>query len=248
MNRSDFLVSDLHLGAAPPATEAAFLRFAAWLQPRAASLWIVGDLFDFWFEWGDLVPGMHFRTLAALRALVDAGVPVSLVGGNHDAWGGAFLRQHVGVAVVDGPLRVRLGGREALVAHGDGVGRGDLKYRTLKGVIRSRPAVAAFRLLHPEIGLGLARRVSTTGDKLETDSRLQGRAVHIREWARAQLLQEPRLGLVVCGHSHRAEVLEVRSDGYYVNAGDWLARFPYVEASPGEAPRLHYWDGSAADR
>src|SRR5690606_36970655 len=117
------------------------------------SVLLVGDLFDFWFEWGGVVPGKYFRVLSALAEVVDAGVPVTLIGGNHDAWGGAFLRDEVGVSFHPDTLVTELGGRRTLVAHGDGLGRGDHKYRVLKAVIRSRPAILGFRLLHPEIGM-----------------------------------------------------------------------------------------------
>src|SRR5690606_18615509 len=187
MDRSDYIASDVHLGAVPRETETAFLDFLEHVGAHARSLLLVGDLFDFWFEYGPVIPGKHFRVLAALRELVDAGVPVTLMGGNHDAWGGRFLREEVGVAFHADAIEMELGGRRALVAHGDGVGRGDLKYRALKAVIRSRPAILGFRLLHPELGMRLAGAVSTTEHKVENDDRARSRAEFIAEWARERL-------------------------------------------------------------
>src|SRR4051812_36349674 len=92
MRRPDYIVSDLHLGAVPDSTERAFGAFLEEVERSAASLLIVGDLFDFWFEYGSIIHGRHFRVLAALARLVERGIPVSMVGGNHDAWGGDFLR------------------------------------------------------------------------------------------------------------------------------------------------------------
>lgn len=242
MTKPDYIVSDIHLGAVPRETERAFLSFVEHVGAHARSLLIPGDLFDFWFEWGDVIPGEHFRVLAALSALVDAGIPVSMVGGNHDAWGGRFLRERVGIALTNGMLRTTLGDRAALVAHGDGVGRGDLKYRALKAVIRGRGAIAGFRALHPELGLRLARRVSSTEAKADEDAASKGRSRYIEAWAVEMLRAEPSLALVVCGHSHVPTMVEVGPGRYYLNSGDWVRNFTYVTVAPGEAPVLRRWE------
>lgn len=241
MNKPDYVCSDTHLGAVPQETERAFLRFLEHVGASAAQLVLPGDLFDFWFEWGTLIPGKHFRVLGALASLVDAGIPVSMVGGNHDAWGGRFLTEEVGMTFSPGTLRMRIAGREALVAHGDGVGVGDLRYRVLKATIRSRAAIAAFRALHPELGLRLAHRVSTTEEKAGNDPAHEGRARYIADWARATLEAEPGLGLVVCGHAHMPVVEEVEPGRYYVNGGDWVTNRSYAVIAAGEAPDLREW-------
>ncbi len=241
MDRSDYIASDVHLGAVPRETETAFLDFLEHVGAHARSLLLVGDLFDFWFEYGPVIPGKHFRVLAALRELVDAGVPVTLMGGNHDAWGGRFLREEVGVAFHADAIEMELGGRRALVAHGDGVGRGDLKYRALKAVIRSKPAILGFRILHPELGMRLAGAVSTTEHKVESDDRARSRAEFIAEWARERLRADPGLGLVVCGHAHLPALEEVEPGRFYVNSGDWIRHDSYVTVRPGEAPEMHRW-------
>jgi len=247
MNPTDYLASDVHLGAVPAATERRFVSFLEHVGSAGArSLLLAGDLFDFWFEYGPVIPGKHFRVLAALAALVDAGIPVTLVGGNHDAWGGRFLREEVGVRYTVGLLRTELGGRPALVAHGDGLGRGDLKYRALKAVLRSRAAIAAFRALHPELGVRLAQRVSTTQAKADADAAASGRARFLEEWARARLADEPSLGYVVCGHSHVPTVVEAEPDRYYLNAGDWVRHDSYIVVGADGRPELHTWRPQAA--
>lgn len=246
MSTADFIISDLHLGAVAPETERAFAAFLRARAPEMRSLLIAGDLFDFWFEWGGVTIGAHFRCLAALADLVEAGVPVTLIGGNHDAWGGSFLQDEVGIRVLEGPVRMRLGGRDALVAHGDGVGQGDLRYRALKSVIRSRAATGAFRMLHPEIGLRIARAVSTTTHKAAGDGASSGRAGYIRDWAVARLKEDRSLGMVVCGHTHAAEIREPCEGRYYLNAGDWLHHYSYAVVADGEPPRLLTWSPQAA--
>lgn len=238
-----FITSDVHLGAVPEETERAFVRFLEHVGAEGRRLILPGDLFDFWFEYGDVIPGEHFRVLAALAELVDAGVDVLVTGGNHDAWGGSFLEEHVGVAFHAGRVRTEIAGRPALLAHGDGVGKGDLKYRGLKLLLRSRPAIWAFRALHPELGMRLARRVSTTEAKADTDPGKLGRARFIESWAHERLEDDPELAYVVCGHAHLPTITEVGQHRYYINSGDWLTHFSYVTVGEAGVPALRTWEG-----
>jgi UDP-2,3-diacylglucosamine hydrolase len=135
---------------------------------------------------------------------------------------------------------MQLGGQRALVAHGDGLGAGDLKYRALKAVIRSRAAIAAFRALHPMLGLRLAERVSSTDAKPGEAAQLAGRAAFLEEWARARLAEDAGLGFVVCGHSHVPALVPVSEGRFYLNAGDWLRHFSYVRLEDG-VPVLARW-------
>ena len=241
MSKPDYITSDVHLGAVPERTERSFRRFLEHAGSEAGRLLIPGDLFDFWFEYGDVIPGRHFRVLAALRDLVDSGVPVTLLGGNHDAWGGRFLEEHVGVSFHPGHVRMEIAGQPALLAHGDGLGRGDVKYRALKVMLRSPPAIWAFRALHPELGLRLAERVSSTEAKADDDPGKQGRAAFIEEWARERLASDPSLGWVVCGHSHLPAILEVEPGRHYLNAGDWITHATYIVVARDGTPELREW-------
>jgi UDP-2,3-diacylglucosamine hydrolase len=245
MDKPEHITSDVHLGAVPAETERAFVRFLEHVGAEGRRLLIVGDLFDFWFEYGEIIPGRHFRVLAALSDLVDSGVSVLLTGGNHDAWGGRFLEEHVGVEFHPGHFRTELAERPALVAHGDGLGRGDLQYRVLKALIRSRPLVGAFRILHPELGLRIARLASSTKGKTGAgpEPGAVGRARFIEEWARAQLADEPALGWVVCGHAHLPAAVEVTPGRYYLNGGDWLTHWSYLTVGGDGVPSLHRWPG-----
>jgi UDP-2,3-diacylglucosamine hydrolase len=228
MGKLDYIVSDTHLGAVPAATEHAFIRFLRSIRVDARSLLINGDLFDFWFEWGDVIPSRHYRVLAELADLVDAGIPVTMIGGNHDAWGGRFLREQVGVSLHNGVVRMAYAGKPALIAHGDGLGKGDLKYRMLKKVLRSKAAVWGFRVLHPEIGMRIAQGVSSTDEKHDHDHASETRAEFLEHWAREQFAEDASLGWVVCGHSHVPALIEMGSGRFYINSGDWIKHRTYV--------------------
>ena len=238
MAKFDYIVSDLHLGAVPQATERAFIEFLRSITPAAKSLLINGDLFDFWFEWGDVIPSEHYRVLAALADVVDAGVPVTMLGGNHDAWGGRFLRERVGITLHDGVVRTEFGGKPALVAHGDGLGKGDLKYRMLKKVLRSKPLIWGFRAIHPEVGMRIARGVSSTDEKIERDHNSSTRAQFLEHWAREQLAEDASLGFVVCGHSHVPVLMEISPGRFYINSGDWIKHLTYVTVDEAGQPKM----------
>jgi UDP-2,3-diacylglucosamine hydrolase len=238
-----YVVSDTHLGAVPRETERAFRGFLDHVATHAQALLINGDLFDFWFEYRHVILREHFRAVAGLADVVDAGVKVWFVGGNHDAWAGSFLRDEVGIELLNGPVEMTLGGRRALVAHGDGVGSGDLKYRALKAVIRHPVSIGAFRVLHPDFGRWVAGRASSTGHKAGGgDAAASGRAAYIRRWAEERLRADPSLELVLAGHAHVASVDEVEPGRFYVNSGDWLGSFDYVVLPAGGGPpELRDW-------
>jgi len=241
-----YVVSDTHLGAVPAATEREFRGFLDHVAREAGSLLINGDLFDFWFEYRSVILREHYRVLAKLAEVVEAGVHVWFMGGNHDGWAGSFLRDEVGVELLDGPVEMTLGGRRALVAHGDGVGEGDYKYRALKAVIRHPVSIGAFRLLHPDFGRRIAGRASSTEHKADTGDRGSGgRAAFIRGWAEGRLRADPSLQLVLAGHAHRAGIDEIEPGRFYVNSGDWLGANRQYVVLPvgGGAPELRSWAG-----
>jgi UDP-2,3-diacylglucosamine hydrolase len=241
MARYEFIASDIHLGAVSAETERAFLAFLDHVGENGSALLLAGDLFDFWFEYGRVIEGRHFRVLAALARLVEAGIPVTLAGGNHDAWGGRFLTEDVGLTFHQGQFRMSLAGRTALVAHGDGLGGGDLRYRALKTVLRGRATVSLFRWIHPELGLRLATAISRTESRPDTDPGVRSRAAFIEDWARNQLEADPSISWVVCGHAHLPALLEVEPRRYYVNAGDWLTHYSYITIDADGAPALNTW-------
>lgn len=240
-SRSVYVSGDVHLGAVPKAREASFVR---WLEHAAASAGHVilnGDLFDFWFEYRSVVPRGYTRVLGALAAAVDAGVKVTLVGGNHDWWGGSYFEEELGVSFLRDPTVVDLAGRRAFLAHGDGLGRGDLRYRVLRWTLRSRPTRWAFRWLHPDLGTRVARLVSKTQDRGPNEDEKR-RAEALEAWGVAHLRSDPALELVVIGHTHIPVLREVDPGRWYVNNGDWVTHKSYLVLEPGAAPRVLEWE------
>lgn len=239
-----FVTSDVHLGAISPARERAFLAWLEYAGARAGSIVLNGDLFDFWFEFRGGVPPGHDPVLELLRDVVQGGVPVTLMGGNHDWWGGPVLREEVGVEFLQKPEIRDVAGFRTLLAHGDGLGSGDLGYRILKSVLRGRPTRWAFALLPPRVGTAVAQRVTRTPDRGAdpTESEKQ-RAIHLRSWAVRRLEEDPGLDLVILGHTHIPELRQVEVGRWYLNAGDWVHHRSYAVLREGEPPRLEEWGG-----
>ena len=236
-----YIVSDLHLGAASPAVEKHFLAFLRHLPGRAGSLLINGDLFDFWFEWRSVLPRRGFRALAALADLVDAGVPVLWIAGNHDCWGGEIIREDAGVAYHVGVWEGALAGWRSRVEHGDGLRPlEDRRYRRLRVVLRHPAAITAMRLLHPDLGSWLASGSSHASRTHRAQDGGQG----LRAIARERLAAPGAPELVVFGHSHVAALERAPGGGTYANAGSWLNDSTFLRLTP-ERIELRRWDGSA---
>jgi UDP-2,3-diacylglucosamine hydrolase len=235
-------MSDAHLGAAPAHAErervARLHRFFESLPDRAGRLVIVGDLFDFWFEYRTAIPRRAFSTLAALERLRAAGVAVDYLNGNHDFWLGPFLEQEVGVRTVDGALTLERDGRRLWVHHGDGLIGGDAGYRWLKRVIRHPASIAAYRWLHPDLGIPLARSVSHWSRDSRPDPPFDGE----RLWREIAV---PRFDegwdAVLIGHFHHAWERREKGREFFL-LGDWMTRFTYVVFEGGRLG-MRTWEG-----
>lgn len=223
------IVSDLHFGAVPESVPRSFIQFTRQWHGRIELMLINGDLFDFWFEYHTVVLSRHFQVLRALAELRESGARLILVGGNHDAWGGRFLEEEIGIELADGPIELELAGRRALVAHGDGLGPGDLGYRILRRTLRSRPTRWLVRWIHPDVAEAIVRRVSRTSERSAREqARSEGRAQVLEDYAVRLLQQRSDLDLVVFGHCHRPQVKAVGPNRHYVNSGDWVRHRTYT--------------------
>ena len=240
-----YFVCDAHLGADPREREAdreaSLHEFFASLPGRASALYVIGDLFDFWFEYRNAIPARPFRTLAALRGVVRAGVPVIYLNGNHDFWLGTFLEREVGVRAHYGALALELQGRRIWLHHGDGLIGGDLGYRILKRVLSSPVNIALYQLIHPDLGIPFARRVSRMSRRAREGRPLEAE----RLWREIAV---PRFAegydAVLVGHFHH--LVERREGGHeFFVLGDWITRCSYAVLENGRF-RLETWPGPAS--
>jgi UDP-2,3-diacylglucosamine hydrolase len=234
-------VSDAHLGAASgrPDREERLVELVRLLRGSAAALFLMGDLFDFWFEYRHAVPKGTFRIARALADLVDSGVPTAYFGGNHDFWIGSYLRDEVGLSVFQEPVVLRLQDRLVYLAHGDGLGPGDNGYKVLKQILRAPWAIAAYRAIHPDLGIPFARRVSGYSHK-RTESRERVLDRILRGVVAPRIRGE--VTAMVMGHVH--EPAHIRGNGRdFVLLGDWMDQMTHARMEGGRFT-LYQLDGT----
>ena len=227
MSRTLYLISDAHLGAADPGLEARKLEMLSALFRRVADeeaeLVILGDLFDFWFEYRTVVQSEHLEAIRLLEGLRARGCPVSMVAGNHDFWLGDFVRRRLGIKVAMDFLEVEQSGRRFFLAHGDGLGPGDFGYKLLKAVLRFPANIWLYRLLHPDIGIPLAKWFSRISrNHITKDRYLEKDPL----WLAAKERFARGYHGAVFGHVHRP-VLREEAGGVYCNLGDFITHFSY---------------------
>ena len=241
---SVFFLSDAHLGMDSAAQEGARTArlhdFLNSLPGRASSLYIVGDLFDFWFEYRTAIPRRHFPTLAVLQRLRDTGLDIAYLNGNHDFWLGRFFHDTLGIRTLDGAASVEAQGRRLWLHHGDGLVGGDLGYRALRGALRSRAGLALYGWLHPDLGIPLAHAVSRWSRTSRGHAPLEPQ----RLWRE---IAEPRFreGFdgVLIGHFHDAYERREPNREFFV-LGDWLDHFTYAQLTDGHI-ELKTWPAPA---
>jgi UDP-2,3-diacylglucosamine hydrolase len=234
-------MSDAHLGFAGDEVERAVISFLRHVATHAGSLVINGDLFEFWFEWRTVIPRRGFRTIAALADVVDAGVPVMMIAGNHDCWGGEVLREDVGVDYRFGPWLGDIAGWHTRIEHGDGLRpREDKRYRMLRRVLRHPLAIRMFRWLHPDLATPLATHSSNASRTYSSPDKGRG----LREAAIRTAGADRSLDLVLFGHSHVATLERLPNGTLYGNPGSWLDAPSFLHITS-ERIAMRHWDGSA---
>ena len=233
-----YFASDLHLGA--PSREESLLRerrFVQWLESirsQAAELFLVGDVFDFWFEYRHAVPKGYVRILGKLAELADTGTKIHLFTGNHDLWYRSYFPSEIGAQVHEQPVRRELHGRRFYIAHGDGLGPGDRGYKLMKKVFTFPLSIWAYRLLHPDLGIWLAGYVSgmSRDYQRETDDSFLGEKEFLIAHSRAVLAKSPDVDYFVYGHRHILRDEEIQPGKHTIFLGDWIHFFSYLEVSP----------------
>jgi UDP-2,3-diacylglucosamine hydrolase len=227
-------VADAHLGQVPRAVVDAFHGFLDRVPQTGDHLLINGDLFDFWFEYGSVIPRKHFHSVARLQAVRARGVAITFVGGNHDRWGGKFLTDDLGIAFYGGEAELDLAGRRTFVAHGDGLTEQHWSARLMHRITRHPATIWTFRHLHPDLGFWVADKLSgTLADSTKDRTVLDRAAEAQRAWACDLLRRRPELRLVVLAHTHRPR-LETLPDGRaYLNPGAFLDGGRYAVVSAG---------------
>ena len=236
--RRTLFISDAHLGSGSNEAEKELIliEFLKGLSPDDVStLYVLGDLFDFWFEYKSAILSQHFRVLSELARVVEKGIEIHLIVGNHDYWAGDFLRETVGLKIHYEPIETKMNGLRVYMCHGDGLNPHDRSYRVFKAIIRSKLVIWALRLIHPDVTTAVVRRFS----RLSRESASVAGKLREKDSIQKFALQQLRSGfdVVIAGHSHRPYSETYTIDGAtkrYFNVGDMRERFSYLEFSGGE--------------
>ena len=229
-----YFLSDFHLGTPDAATslqrEKRIVRFLDEIKQETFALFIVGDVFDFWYEYRKVVPKGYVRLLGKLAELSDAGVILHFFVGNHDMWMSGYFEQELNMPVYFEPKEFTFNGKNFLVGHGDGLGPGDHKYKFLKKVFRNRASQWLFGMLPPKVGIGLA-------DYFSRRSRAKGGGVdevflgEDKEWLILyckEQLTDQKIDYFVFGHRHLPIDYRLPKESRYINLGDWLRYDTYA--------------------
>lgn len=229
-----YFVSDLHLGLnAVHTSRERELRFVKWLDEiskDATALFILGDLFDFWFEYKHVVPKGFVRTLGTLASLKDAGLDVQFFTGNHDQWMRDYFETELGIPVHRKPRSLDIDGKKFIVGHGDGLGPGDAGYKAMKRVFTNPAANWAFARLHPNFAIWLGNKWSRNNRLLngKHEEQLQDES---NEWLIGfcrDVLKKEHVDFFIFGHRHLALDYNLSERSRYINLGDWLSFYSYA--------------------
>ena len=238
MNNSSFkkiyFLSDFHLGAPDYerslAREKKIVAFLDAIKHDASEIFIVGDIFDFWYEYKTVVPKGYVRLLGKLAEITDAGIPVHFFIGNHDMWMRGYFEKELNIPVYAEPKIFEWNGKRFYIGHGDGLGPGDHGYKFIKKIFRNRVCQWLFGLLHPTCGIGIAnyfsrksRAKTGNADAIFLGEDQEWLVIYSRE-----ILAKEHFDYFVFGHRHLPLDIRLSKNSRYINLGDWINYFTYA--------------------
>lgn len=228
-----YFASDFHLGAPDKASSLVReKKVVDWLNeiaPTAHEIYLVGDIFDFWFEYKHAVPRGFTRLLGTLSQLSDRGIPIHVFTGNHDMWIFDYLPEETGVQLYREPITREWNGKRFFIGHGDGLGPGDRGYKFIKKIFGSKVCQWLFARIHPNSGIALANFWSRKSRQkgAEADAIFLGED---EEWLvqfAKEVLEKEHFDYFVFGHRHLPLTIQVGENSEYINLGDWINHFTY---------------------
>ena len=231
-----YFLSDFHLGApnydASRQREQLLVRFLNEIKTDAHTIFIVGDMFDFWYEYRHVVPKGYVRILGKLAELSDAGIQLHFFVGNHDMWMKRYFQQELNMHVYFEPHTFEFNGKKMYVGHGDGLGPGDHGYKFLKKIFRNPVCQFLFGMLPPVIGIGLANYFSRKSRESVADNAGEHHFLgEDKEWLiiySKEVLQKTHYDYFIFGHRHVPIDLPIAGNSHYINLGDWIRHFTYA--------------------
>jgi UDP-2,3-diacylglucosamine hydrolase len=234
-NKKIYFASDFHLGVPDYASslqrERHIVQWLDSIKDQAHSIYLLGDIFDFWFEYKYTIPKGYVRLLGKLAEIRDAGIPVFFFTGNHDMWMFDYFPKELGIPVYRDPKRLVVGNQKLLIGHGDGLGPGDETYKVLKKFFNSKVCQWLFARLHPNLGITIAntwsRKSRITNNKNE--EKFEGEEGEFLWVYCRELEQSTHHDFYIFGHRHLPLNLQVGPGSTYINLGEWVHFKSYAE-------------------
>lgn len=229
-----YFVSDVHLGLNykdPVARERKFASFLNSLPENTKALYLLGDIFDFWYEYKNVIPRNFTRTLGALAALADKGVEVYFFNGNHDIWTYGYFEKELGIKILRQPHVVEIEGKRFCLGHGDGLGEGDFGYRLLNWGFKNRFLQWLFSGVHPRWAFGLAHLWSRHNRLMHEDNpwEWKGEQERIVKFANSfNAAREDKVDYFIFGHFHHKTRMKLHSGGELLLLGEWIHDYDYL--------------------
>ncbi len=230
-----YFASDFHLGAPDAQSsrqrEDKIIRWLENIRHDAAMLFLLGDQFDFWFEYKQVVPKGYIRFLGKLASLRDQGLPIYFFTGNHDMWMFDYFPKELDIPVSRHPVSLALNDKKFYIGHGDGLGPADYTYKLIKRVFRAKTCQKLFSAIHPDMGIRLAQYWSKSSRKknLKKDESFQGKD---KEWIYQHCLeieQKQHHDFYVFGHRHLPLDIPLHDHSRYINLGEWVSAYTFGE-------------------
>ncbi|MEQ8470950.1 MAG: UDP-2,3-diacylglucosamine diphosphatase [Marinoscillum sp.] len=225
-----FVASDFHLGSPDHATsqkrERKIIRWLTSIQSEAQAIILAGDLFDFWFEYGEVVPRGYIRFLGKLAELKDQGVEIIVFIGNHDLWMFDYFPNELGIPIIRKPESFRIGKNTMLIGHGDGLGPGDRKFKFFKKIFSNKVAQWFFKWAHPDIGIPLAKAWSDSSKNREEP--FEGEQERIFQHCK-KVESTTHHDYYIFGHRHLVLNMPIAENSTYLNMGEWITDSHYIE-------------------
>lgn len=243
-----YFASDFHLGVPDTISsrvrEDRIVRWLDSIKNDAAEIFLVGDVFDFWFEYATVIPRGFIRFQGKLAELSDSGIKITLFKGNHDMWMFDYFGNELGISIVSDELVIERNGLKFYLHHGDGLGPGDNKYKLLKKIFRSRTCQWLFARLHPNLGIGLAQKWSNSSraHNAELDSLGETEDEWLYIFSR-DLLKKEYYDYLIFGHRHLPLDLRL-GNSRYINLGEWV-QFNSYAVFDGEKLELKYFEADS---
>ncbi len=230
-----YFASDNHLGAPTRAAskdrEKIFVRWLDEIKGQASAIFLLGDLFDFWFEYKRAVPKGFTRVLGKLAEITDSGIPIYYFVGNHDLWMNGYFEEELNIPVYHEPKVFEINNKRFFIGHGDGLGPGDKGYKRMKKVFTNPVSKWFFKWLHPDLGIKLAQYLSVKNKMISGDDDVKFLGDD-REWlvqySRKKLTEE-HYDYFVFGHRHLPLEITLNERSTYYNLGDWISYYTYGE-------------------